>query len=296
MPEFFPGQAAGALVYKTDSNGFHAGTVDDPDNVDTSGGIEVSGALYIPYVIDFDAPEVTYSELIERSGQQVRQRVNTGVSDISSFATNLSRFMDDISEMSHDIGTNTTFWGGATIGGAEQAPKIFNNLGLVLFQQGRVPVGGGYANNYKGYVYGSTQIVQAQPGGSQAEGENPNPVPTTITPSNMSVFPTGTDLSDITGLGYSGGETLMVPVLRDEMFHIATAWLDGTETTFTLPYLPTSSDATAGGANLITLNGTPVAVTSVNTATGVVTLASAGTEGDIVVVMYPTNYVPSPTP
>lgn len=296
MAEFFPATAAAALIFKTTEEGYAAGNVADPDNVSSASEIVTSGALYVPYIIDFDSPQPTYSELSERSGQRVRMKVQTGVSDISSFTTNSSRFIDELTDLSHDVGTNTTFWSGATIGGAELSPTIFNNLGLVLFQQIYVPTGAGVESQYAAYIYPSTQIVQGQPGGSQAEGENPNPIPWTITPSSGSVFPTGTDLADISNVGYESGQTLMVKIVRPEKFHIQTAWLSGDvgDVTFKLDYLPTSSDATSGGDNLVTINGVVSAVTSVNTTTGVVTLSSPGTEGDIVVVMYPTNFVPSP--
>jgi hypothetical protein len=71
-------------------------------------------------------------------------------------------------------------------------------------------------------------------------------------------------------------------------------WItNGSGSTFNLTYKPLFSDATQTGRNWITRNGLNIAVTSVNTSTGLVTLTSAGSSGDIVNVTYPTNFVPA---
>jgi hypothetical protein len=62
-------------------------------------------------------------------------------------------------------------------------------------------------------------------------------------------------------------------------------------TTTTLPYLPTSSDATGAATNSITVAGATTAVTSISTSTGVVTFASAPASAAIAVIAYPTAYV-----
>ena len=70
-----------------------------------------------------------------------------------------------------------------------------------------------------------------------------------------------------------------------------TTYVDDNSTgSFTLGYLPSTSDETGGATNSITSNGTETAVTSVSTSTGVVTQVAAGTAGDIWVVAYETEY------
>jgi hypothetical protein len=69
---------------------------------------------------------------------------------------------------------------------------------------------------------------------------------------------------------------------------------DGSATTYTLAFKPQYSTVTTGNTNNVTaINGVPTAATTIVTSTGVVTIAAAGTTGDLHVAFYPTqNYLP----
>jgi hypothetical protein len=78
----------------------------------------------------------------------------------------------------------------------------------------------------------------------------------------------------------------------DNQLYVETQRSDAAATTFTATYLPVSSTITINASkNEMVKNGTPTALSSFNTSTGVVTLAAAGTAADLHVVTYGTNYV-----
>jgi len=66
-------------------------------------------------------------------------------------------------------------------------------------------------------------------------------------------------------------------------------WIaDGTATTFTLTALPKKSTVTTGNTdNWVTKNSVNTAPTSINTSSGLVTVAAAGSAADVWVVWYP---------
>jgi hypothetical protein len=280
------------IVGKITSAGYAAGQVANPESVTPP---TVSGALVLPTIIDSSGVSVTRSVYTERSGGVIRQNIDGGVESVTPVTVNFGRFSSALAALSSNVATANVDTVGTvgTIkhGGYDIAPEDLNNVFVgILHQASRYASGSFTAGVWTLKLYGNCQLSPNDYGTNQSTGENPFPAQWTATPSKTTKAPWG-QLWSALSLGYGNNETFMHPMTSTYPLHIATAWVDGIVTTFTLPYLPLNSDAAITGRNIITKNGVRTAVTSVNTTTGVVTIASAGSSGDIWVVVYETNFV-----
>jgi hypothetical protein len=282
------------IVGKIDSDGYAAGQVANPDSVTPT---LVSGALVLPTIIDSTGTAVTRSVYTERSGGVIRQNIDGGVESVSPVTLNFGRFSSALAALSSNVASANVDTVGTvgTIkhGGYDISPEDLNNLFIGVLHQTSEYASGSYtAGKWTLKLYGNCQLSPNDYGTNQSTGENPFPAQWTATPSKTTKAPWG-QLWSALSLGYGNNETFMHPMTSTSPLHIATAWMDGTDTTFTLPYLPLNSDFAVTGRNMVYLNGTRVAVTSINTTTGLVTLTAAGSANDIVVVVYETNFVAS---
>lgn len=284
--------------YKRDANGWAAGIVDDPNNVDSSAGPVISGALVLNNPISVPAAEVTRNLVTEKGGSEIKQKIDAGISDFSEVEIQMTRINSVMNKIASGVGINTALWSHATLGGVDMAPKNLNNLGMIYFTRASDydPSIGFTPGLFAAFETQGTLAVKTFEA-NQNDGENPTPITGTWAPTKVSQLFNGLALSTISGLNYTDGETLQFPYGKmSAFFHVATIWLPDADTglTVTLPYKPLSSVVTAGGANLITKNGVAnnTTITAINTSTGVVTLASSGyVEGDIIHIAYPTNLV-----
>ena len=142
--------------------------------------------------------------------------------------------------------------------------------------------------DYLHLLYPNCTMSRQTPDMQQVDGnqKNPSPVTAVITPSVATKFPNGVAFG-ANQAWYRNSEfefymTSQYPYFMD-------VWVaDGSATTFTLTYLPKYSGVGTGNTNnWVTKNGTPTAPTSINTSTGLVTIASAGSAGDLWIVWYP---------
>jgi len=120
------------------------------------------------------------------------------------------------------------------------------------------------ADQWENISYLNARQRETAPGGAgrvTSDVENPN------------LFAYASDLSpslrDMTGalitalsIGSEGGQETMVRTISDNRTHVVNVVMDGIATSFTLPFLPLSADITGVGANIVTINGVPTAITS----------------------------------
>lgn len=135
-----------------------------------------------------------------------------------------------------------------------------------------------------------TMTVTGEAEAGQTGGTNPANY-------TMSYSPSPSERLSVTGYLFSSTD---LEVLEDTDTHtvirskypltFSTFLRDGTDTSFTLLYRPQYSDATGAAENIITNNGSLLAVTSVNTTSKLVTLSAAGTSGHVVQVLYQTQF------
>lgn len=273
------------IAFRKDT-GEPMGQETDPNNVSngtTSSAYKVDGA------IDFTPEQLTTATKTNKGGQIIISKTPMGVTDYGAATLVLSQYDEQffayISGTSVDETTDTTM----NITGTnvnQRVPPAF-----VVIVSSRFTDSSG-SDKYMNYIYPNafvTPVGDANMTQIDADVTNDTPYTYQIVPS----------ASSSTGFGYTFANTALnvvddsdirVKIISDYPLGLTTYVDDGAAGTFTLGYLPTSSDETGGAGNIITSNGTKTAVTSVATATGLVTQTAAGTAADIWVVAYPTQF------
>jgi hypothetical protein len=224
-------------------------------------------------------------------GQEIISRTNLPATDYGTPTFQLSQRDETLeaflSKTAIDVATNTT----RAIMSRNAAQGDWPQF-IVMFSI-RVTNSESGLSQWSHYAFLNTEIKKTNDaGGSAQTGDavNPNPLAYSLT--------TSLSLRDVTGELLSGLATL---ITKDDMtfirtnnpLHITTYIKNGSATSFTLPYKPLSSVVTVNASpNHMTINGTITAAGAVDVSTGVVTIA-AGTTGEVTVMTYETNYVPT---
>jgi hypothetical protein len=270
-------------VWFRDSNGYPMGTLSTPD-------APVVNTVYTPFrlpgPVEVTPPTISRETATSKGGQRIRNKRVLGVNDISDFTFTLS----DYSETFNAMISGTTVDVTTLTNVATTAP----NTGLTEPPQMGIAFAIGYQtddgdNQTLTFMFHNVQISNSIPKGSQAGGENPNPLQYTVTPTRSSRTALG-HLYSTTALNVTDDKDILSIYRHEYPLFLTTYVANGAATTFTLPYLPISNDATGAATNSLTKLGAITAVTSVNIATGVVTLTGAGTTGDIWVAGTPTAF------
>ena len=142
------------------------------------------------------------------------------------------------------------------------------------------------------YIYPNAYIVPVGDANmTQIDGDVTNDTPYTynIVPSASTSSGIGYAISAM-GMGLDDDTDIRLKGITDYPLALTTYVDDGSTGSYTLGYLPTSSDATGAAGNILTNDGVLTAVTSVVTTTGVVTQTAFDTSGTIVVAAYPTQF------
>jgi hypothetical protein len=282
------GMIAGAFhgwVARRTSTGFPMGVLATPE-------APVAGSTYNAYrivgYVENTAPEATIEEATRVAGQSVKGKRQLGISDLGSLTLTLSDYDESFHAMVTDSlvdETTMTDW-----------PTTSPNFNLASRPQLILCMTTGFQtdsgdNQYANYLYHNVQIAPVIPGGSQSGGVNPNPMVYTVTPSKSSRTGLGR-LYSAAALNVVDDSDIMQVIRTQAPIFVTTFIKDAADTTIQLPYLPTSSGATgAAGNSIVDDVGATLAVTSVVTTTGIVTLAAAGVSGHKVVVGFQTDYV-----
>jgi hypothetical protein len=270
-----------------DTSGYFKGQQTVPDTVadDTTSNAYV---LFNP--VDFTHPQPTFDLATDQGGQKIRAQADMGASDYGEGSFTLSEFDDVFHAYIRSVTVDaTTVSGWRQVGSSINtvvAPRLF----LIASMQVQVVASDGTTSSkWSHWIYPNVQIRPAYPNGSQSGGVNPNPLAYTFVPSTASRGLDGR-LFSATNMALTDDQDTMYRIESANAISACLYTKDGSTTTFTLPYLPSTSDATGAATNSITNNGTTLTVSSVNTSTGVVTLSAAGTASDIVVVVYETAF------
>jgi len=265
-----------------DSNGYPMGSLTTPETPSQD-------TLYTPIVRDCgfvqkSAMGIESSIITWFEGNQICGKLDMGVSDVTEFEVEFASVSFEYDDFTAGR-TETSPASGWQVGGVNTGetllPERFAAFGTFFKTTSTL--------EYLTSIYHNTQIRHPDMAYSQSDGQNPNNLNHTITPSQATRLVTG----DPVGSTYEAYRYVM---------HISSTlgWMftetyigDNSETTTTLSYLPTSSDATGAATVRITVAGATQTVTSVNTSTGVVTFSSAPAADAIVVITYPTLFVPT---
>jgi hypothetical protein len=108
----------------------------------------------------------------------------------------------------------------------------------------------------------------------------------TLTPSMSKTTPLGLSIATL-NVGLNRGKLTAFKFRSNKMVHIHSFMGDGSGATFSPTYKPASSSTNSvTGSNLTTVAGTAVTPTSINTSTGLITLASAPAAAAMAVILY----------
>lgn len=249
-------------------------------------------AYLVNHPVSVSSGDATYVVATDFGGQSWRGDMNLGLQKPGQLTLTLSDYdhvFDGIISGSYPAKNVNSGW---SRGGRDDMKANPPRVGIIAFSAKSSRDAATYGE--LGYIawYRSGILRSKDPEQNQSGGENPSALTYTMDLQPIRAEPTGVLLSAVTGLTYTDNETVTYPMDAGEyMFNVHTWIANGAATTFTLDTLPVYSDASATGRNLIAKNGVAIAVTSINTTTGLVTIASAGSSGDVWSVAYPTSFI-----
>lgn len=267
-----------------DSNGYPMGQDSTPD---TKTAPSTLSPYKIPGIVEIGAPEMAVEVATRKAGQTIKGKRVLGISDIGSYPMTLSDYDETLHAMVTASLVDTTTMSGWTMTSPNSRNARRPQL-IMGFSVGFTADDG--SDQMMTWIYHNLQVSPALPGGSQKSGENPNPLQFSLTPSSSQRTGIGR-LYSAMGFDVVEDSDICIAIRHTDAIFVTTFIKDAVATSFTLPYLPTSNDATGAANNSITNNGATLAVTSVSTSTGLVTLTAAGVANDIVVMAFPTRYL-----
>jgi hypothetical protein len=286
-----PGIILGAFhvqVMKRDANGYAKGILADPDTVVAN---TTSSALHIGSLDAFTAPNPTTEFGTGRGGQKLIGSMALGISSFGTPSITLAAFDETLNAFIKGTTADVTTITGWAMNAANSSQQIFPQL--ITIVTGKFLNTDTLGEFYLNWVFHNCQWVSASgPNTSQAGGVNPNPLTYNLNLSLSTRNITGKVFSSSTGMSVVDGTDTWT-LIRTTWPLAVTTWVaNGAATTFILGYRPVYSTVTTGTVdNSFTINGVATAPTSVSTTTGVVTVAGAGTTGDIHEAVYQTKFV-----
>jgi hypothetical protein len=284
------GWSAGARrlqVAMRNTAGYPMGTLTTPDTVpnDTTTSAHVISGLR-----SLTHPEKTVTRAFDRGDQKTYGQMYLGVEDFGegSFEVGAEDEVFDalIKKTVVDVAIATDMAVVAGNEGEADPPPMF----IIATTRKQLRDGSFWYDNQ---IYQNVQISKPKPADvSQNGGESPNPLTYNFAPSLSERMITG-HLFSATDLEVLEDEDTYIKIRSKYPLAVTTFKADGTEDEVQLPFLPVLSGATGAAQNIVTKNGVTLAVTSISTTTGLVTLAAPGSAGDIFVIIYQTNFTPA---
>lgn len=280
-----------ALIHKKNATGYAMGQFTDAVIEDTTpANTEVSEALTMnTNVVSLGNPGQARIKISRFGAQKFRGKFDVGAGEIADFQMTFSDDSPSLAFVTNGALINDTEIVGVIIGGENPRPELLNDVGGIFTVGAQVidRTTGNVTTEYLHYWIPSFTAAKVNSDVAGVQSSTTNPFPSAY---DVSVQETGLLQNGrlISALDIGMTQSYRVPFRTPYKNHgLATAIFDGTDTSFTLPRLPLLNATAATSLNWFTLNGTPTALSSVNTSTGVVTLSSAPTAGAIGVMWYP---------
>lgn len=179
----------------------------------------------------------------------------------------------------------TTVDGWYVFGSNDQKPAV-NTLGCILTRRWQSrDVGTDGDMLWLNEIY----MLQISPTKPAAAYQSVNEAAWAVRAIPFSRWPNGVAFDSTLGLYQN--KTSCLSVVAPNPISCTTFIADGTATKFTLQFLPVSDVTTAATRpNFMAINNTETAPSAISTTTGEVTLVSAGTSGDVVIMVYETEF------
>lgn len=270
-------------IAKRTSAGYPMGTAATPDSPTANTQYPAHRAKY---PVSFTPPAPSREVAQRIGGQALRGNRDLGISGYGIGTL----VMDGYDETFHALVSGSSVDTATISGWSMTAPNV-QKPSLQKFVMG---LSAGFQNEdgteeYLTMIYNNVQIRPVMPSASQSGGVNPNPLSYEIVVDVSARNGLGR-LYSASGLNVQEDSDVAIAIRYTKEIFVVTYVGNNSATTTTLPFLPTSSDATGAATNSITVAGATTAVTSVDTTTGVVTFASAPASGAIAVIGYPTAW------
>lgn len=278
-------------VWKRRSGGTFMGQLADPDNPTPD---TVSHAYLIEDPIDLTLPEISREVANFKGGGNYFGRKVGMIQNIPDITFTLAHVDAVLRALGNRSKIDTTSVSGWEISGENENEFELEQLGLsihVMYQDRDAGTDGD--NKWWNLIIPQGELLVRRPAQVGIRGgDNTSPARGVFTPSLGGKFPTGVAFG--ANQGFKGNRAMGVEIVTDYPLALSTFFRDGTETTYTLAYLPVYDDVSGGNTNnWFTLQGTPTAPTSVAPTTGLVTNAAAGTSGHQDIAWYQTRFVPA---
>lgn len=270
-----------AQIWLAGSNGYAYGTAGDGMAQGAT-----SHAHLLAYPVSAQVPNPARVVTNLQGGNRWLGQVQWGIGEVGNFPLVLENIDADafalLTASAVDATTNTRWRQFTDNKNNPTLPQVGLMLST-LFQSREAGSDG--ANYWINYIIPRCQIdVNFPQMGYQAEGQ----VNCNVAPTMSELRPDGTAL---TALSAKNNRLIMYAIVTPKPLGLTTFIADATLTTFTLGYKPTSNIVTLNAAAVqLAINGTLTAASSVNTSTGAVTLAAAGTAGHPHIAMYETDF------
>lgn len=258
-------------------NNYSYGQIADPGN---PGSNVTSHAYLVDNPVEVTLPEFSFERAVFRGGGQFLGSVTIGLADVPEIPFVFSDIDDTLIQLSGGGSSDTTTVSGFEISSLNELNPDPNDLGVFLTSKFHSRASGSDGELKYRTLYLRGQMRFSQPPLSHAGGENPSPLRGVFYPKVVSKFPNGVALGANQSL-YKN-KAVMLQFVTDRPIAMTTYVANGVATTFTLAYKPWKSTVTSGNTdNWTTKAGVATAASSISTSTGVVTIASAGTTGDL---------------
>lgn len=259
----------------------------DPDA--TESGDTISHALsFIGDGLSVQLPTISYKRATFGGSRQLGSAY-MGTNPLEEFEIQLSSFDANLESMLKGGAVNTSTISGATGSSPNNNNTDLNRVGVFFSarHQDRVTGSDGDNKYITWEVPNCTGYIVESPV-STSDGDNPQPVTVRLTPSFSSKHIWGVAFGSDEDL--AGNKTEIYRFTSSNPFAMTTWIADGTETTFEVEYEPSSTDVTSGNTTHVFVDeGAVTAPSSFVVATGVVTVAAAGSDGDNHCAFYQVN-------
>lgn len=277
-----------AFVWRVSDAGIAHGQLDPaalPAAPATSHALEIYGP------ISATLPDAVFARAEFRGGGKYEGAGDMGLETLNEGQLVVSQLQPDVDALFTDSTVDTASLTNVQISSPDSLNPSPVQVGLLLVTkiQRRDSAAAGQ-NKFLNIIYPLVQMRKRTPNPTQEGGVNPGAVTLTFNPAVSTYFPTGVALSS--AQGWTDNSEFHYRLISDYGQALTFFLADGVATTYTLAFKPVHSDVTGGKTyNWYAKDGVLTAPTSVSTTTAVVTLAAAGSSGDLHVALYQTQYL-----
>lgn len=273
-----------ALWVARDQNGYPKGSSSTPNSVSNG---SVHHAYRLPGLVQATAPGVTRGRATFRGGMKHRGSRSTGLEDFGAFQITTAGFDETFDALVSGAVADATTGGTDNVVTAPNSNLADKPQGFLILTRGFQTSSG--SNQYMSWCYSNVQLESVDPEVNQSGGENSQPMVYNVIPSQSTRSIFGFPLSSLT-VAVEDNSDYYVRYRTAERISITTYIDDGSATSFTTNVLPQSND-NANVVNVFTKNGSAAhaSVSGFSTTTGATT-HTAGSAGDIWVVVLGTRF------